>query len=157
MHLPQEKHRSQNEAYRVKLSHVKVLKLKKKCNHSRASYRIYFRKQCLDQPIIPIYFSFPPMPPIPEPQMQPYNLLLRFGNVSKCHGCASLFDKTNEKLYVFGRKEDDRWEKENKDLAVKQFSCLLARRPLLKKENITILCESDKVHDVPEWIKELQH
>ena len=77
--------------------------------------------------------------------------------LSKCHGCASLFDKTNEKLYVFVRKEDDRWEKENKDLAVKQFSCLLARRPLLKKENITILCESDKVHDVPEWIKELQH
>ena len=102
-------------------------------------------------------------------QIQSRNLLLRFGNVSKCHGCGSLFDKTNGKLYVFGKKEEDWWPKVNKDLDVKQWclgkrtfyyctqlSCLLARRPLLKKENITILCESDKVHDAPEWIKEFQ-
>ena len=37
-----------------------------------------------DQPILPISFSFPTMPPMPEPQMQPHSLLLRFGNVSKC-------------------------------------------------------------------------
>ena len=109
------------------------------------------------------------MPLIPEPQIQSHNFLLRFGNVSKCHGCGSLFDNTNGKLYVFGKKEDNCWPKVNKDLAVKQWclgkrtfyyctqlSCLLARRPLLKKENITILCESDKVHDAPEWIKEFQ-
>ena len=101
--------------------------------------------------------------------MQPWNLLLRFGNVSECHVCSSLFDKSNEKLYVFDRKEEDWWPKVNKDLAVKQwclgkrtfyyctqFSCLLSRRPLLKKENIAILCESDKVHDASEWIKEIQ-
>ena len=64
---------------------------------------------------------------------------------------------------MFGRKEVDWWPKVNKDLAVKQrclgrrtfyyctqFSCLLSHRPLLKKENITILCDSDKVHDAPE-------
>ena len=99
-----------------------------------------------DQPIIPISFSFFPMPPMPETQMQPYNLFLRFGNVSKCHGCGSPFDKTSEKLYVFGRKEEHWWPKVHKDIAEKQrclgkrtfyyctqFSCLLARRPLLKK------------------------
>ena len=70
---------------------------------------------------------------------------------------------------MFGKKEEDWWPKVNKDLAVKQLClgirtfyyytqlpCLLARRPLLKKENITILRESDKVHDAPEWIKEFQ-
>ena len=133
MHLPQEKHRSQNERYRVKLNQVKVLKSKKKCNHSRGSYRIYFSKQCSDQPIIPISFSLSPMPPMPEPQMQPYNLLLRFGNVSKCHGCASLFDKTNEKLYVFGRKEEDRWEKGNKDLARETVFLSVSTSPIVEK------------------------
>ena len=37
-----------------------------------------------------------------------------------------------------------------------QFSRLRARRTLLKKENITILCENDKVYHAPEWIKEFQ-
>ena len=72
------------------------------------------------------------------------------------HGCGSLFDKANEKLCVFARKEEDWWRKVNRDLAVKQwcfgkytfyyctqFSCLLVHHPLLKKENTTILCESD--------------
>ena len=101
-----------------------------------------------DQPIIPISFPFPSMAPMPEPQMQPYNLLLRFGKVSECHRCGSLFDKTNEKPYVFRRKEEDCRPKAKKDSAVKQwclgkrtfyyctqFSYLLTHRPLLKKEN----------------------
>lgn len=37
-----------------------------------------------------------------------------------------------------------------------QFSRLRARRTLLKKENITLLCENDKVYHAPEWIKEFQ-
>ena len=114
--------------------------------------------------MLPISVSFPPMPPMPEPQMQPYNLLVRFGNVSKCHGCGLSFDKKN-KLYVFGRKEEDWWPKVNKDLAVKQwcltkrnfyyctrFSCILSRRPLLRKENVTIISEVDE--DISDKIAE---
>ena len=81
----------------------------------------------------------------------------------------SLFDKTYDKFYVFSRKEEDWWPNMNKDLAAKQwclgkrtfyyytqFSCLIACSPSLKKEKITILCESDKVPDATEWIKEFQ-
>ena len=44
-------------------------------------------------------------PPQPEPQPQPYKVIKQCQQVSKCNGCGTLFDKTDEKLYIFGRKE----------------------------------------------------
>ena len=32
---------------------------------------------------------------MPEPQMQPYTLMKRSGNVAKCHGCDSKFEKNS--------------------------------------------------------------
>ena len=58
---------------------------------------------------------------MPKPQMHAHTLLLRFGNVSKCHECGSLFDKTIDKLHVFGREKEDWWPKMNKNLALKHW------------------------------------
>ena len=54
---------------------------------------------------VPIGQSLGPKSPQPEPQLQPYELIKRCKQVSKCNGCGFLFDKTNEKLYILGRNE----------------------------------------------------
>ena len=41
----------------------------------------------------------------PEPKTQPYEVIKQCQEVSKCNGCGTLFDKTDKKLYIFGRKE----------------------------------------------------
>ena len=49
--------------------------------------------------------SLEPKPPQPEPQPQHYEVMKRCLQVSKCNGCSTLFDRTDEKLYILGRKE----------------------------------------------------
>ena len=49
--------------------------------------------------------SLEPKPPLPESQPQPYEVIKQCQQVSKCNGCGTMFDKTDEKLYIFGRKE----------------------------------------------------
>ena len=58
-----------------------------------------------NQPEVPIGQSLGPKPPQPEPQLQPYELIKRCKQVSKCNGCGFLFDKTDERLYTLGRNE----------------------------------------------------
>ena len=60
-----------------------------------------------EQLMISVSLSFPPMPPLPKPQMQSKNLLLKFESLSKCHECVPLFHKTNDNLNMFGSKEKD--------------------------------------------------
>ena len=90
--------------------------------------------------------QLPPMPIMPEPQMDAYIIMKRSGNVSKCHGCGSTFQKES---YVLQRKEKNWWPKvvENTKrwtLSERNFyycpnmACLIKRRPLLIKENVTI-------------------
>ena len=94
---------------------------------------------------IPPSSQLPPMPIMPEPQMDAYITMKRSGNVSKCHGCGSIFQKES---CVLQRKEKDWWPKvvENTKrwaLSEKNFyycpnmACLMKRRPLLIKENVT--------------------
>ena len=49
--------------------------------------------------------SLEPKTPQPEPQPQLYEVIKRCQHVSKCNGCATIFAKTDEKLYIFGRKK----------------------------------------------------
>ena len=49
--------------------------------------------------------SLEPRPPQPEPQPQPYEVIKQCQQVGKCNDRGTLFDKTDEKLYIFGRKE----------------------------------------------------
>ena len=87
-------------------------------------------------------------PPQPEPQHQPYELLIRKGNISVCHGCENPFLKEND-IFILGRTEFDWYPKiEN---ATKTFKlsgarnhyyclkkrCLMLRRPHLA--DITII------------------
>ena len=51
---------------------------------------------------VPLNQSLPAKPFMPEPQNDPYWLLKRTGNISKCHGCRSDLDN-----YVLGRIECD--------------------------------------------------
>ena len=43
---------------------------------------------------------------MPESQMHPYRVIKRYGNISRCHGCESKFDKKKTTMILF-RKEMD--------------------------------------------------
>ena len=57
--------------------------------------------------------SLGPKPPQPEQQRQPYKVIKRCQQVSKCNGCGTLSDKIDEKLYIFGRKGLEWYRKVN--------------------------------------------
>ena len=59
--------------------------------------------KCNNQPEVPLGQSFRRKPPQSESQLYPYELIKRCQQFSKCNGCGTLFDKTDEKLYF--RKE----------------------------------------------------
>ena len=63
-----------------------------------------------NQPEVPIGQSLGPKLPQPEPQLQPYELIKRCKQVTKCNGCGFLFDKTDEKLYILGRNRTEKLE-----------------------------------------------
>ena len=113
-----------------------------------------------NQPEVPLGQSLGPKPPQPEPQLQPYELMKRCKQVSKCHGCGFLFDKTDEKLYILGRNELEWYRKVT--TTTKQYKigqrntyycakrrCILIRRPHVDVKEIKIITKSD----VPEDIK----
>ena len=64
-----------------------------------------------NQPEVPIGQSLGPKRTQPEPKLQPYELIKRCKQVSKCNGCGFLFDKTDGKLYILGRNELERYGK----------------------------------------------
>ena len=95
----------------------------------------------------PLSSQLPPMPFMPRQKMDANIIMKRSGNVSKCHGCGSTFQKDS---YVIQRKEKDQWPKIDRNTkrwahSEKNFyycpnvTCLMKRRPLLNKENVTIL------------------
>ena len=45
--------------------------------------------------------SLEPKTPQPEPQTELYEVIKRCQHVSKCNGYATIFSKTDEKLYIF--------------------------------------------------------
>ena len=45
-----------------------------------------------------------PWIPQPEPQLQPYEIMKRCQQVSKCNGCKASFDKTGKNLDTLGGK-----------------------------------------------------
>ena len=111
---------------------------------------------------VPLSRPIGPTPPMPEPQMQPYQIIKRYGNISKCHGCDGYFDK-RETTWVLFRKETDWWPKTDMLEKTKQWvqtkrnfyyctslSCLMMRRPSLKKENITVIYNGDDVEQANE-------
>ena len=53
-----------------------------------------------NQQEVPIGQRLGPKPSQPETQLQPYELIKRCNQVSKCNGCGSLFDQTDAK-YIF--------------------------------------------------------
>ena len=59
------------------------------------------------QKSVPLGKSMGPKPVQPEPQIQPYEIVQRSGQIKKCNGCEELFDKNNEKLLILGRSEFD--------------------------------------------------
>ena len=65
----------------------------------------------LEQPVVPVGRSLGVIPPQPEPQEQPYELLTRRGNISKCNGCGNNFDKCDTELFILGRTEFDWYPK----------------------------------------------
>ena len=61
--------------------------------------------ECNNQPEVSLDQRFGPKPLQSELQLQPYKLTKRCQQVSRCNGCCTLFDKTDEKLYILGRNE----------------------------------------------------
>ena len=53
-----------------------------------------------NQPEVTLGQNVWPKPPQPKQQPQPYELTKQCQQVSKCNGCGTLFDKTDEKLYI---------------------------------------------------------
>ena len=45
-------------------------------------------------------------PAMPEPQMHPYQVIKRYGNISRCHGCHATFDKKNTTMILFRRERE---------------------------------------------------
>ena len=106
-------------------------------------------------------------PAMPEPQMHPYQVIKRYGNISRCHGCHATFDKKKTTMILF-RKELDWWpdmyilsgewkkwrtSKRNFYYCV-SLSCLMNRRPTLKRENVTIICNGEDIELAKEaWSK----
>ena len=106
----------------------------------------------IDEPWVSIR-AFNPVPPLPEPQDQCYELVKRKGKVSTCCGCKLRFDKTDSDLYILGRNEYDwhikvekkqcrkRYEigRKNQDYCLKR-PCILAKRPLVNTNLIEVVC-----------------
>ena len=44
-----------------------------------------------------------PIPAMPEPQMHPYQLIKRYGNISKCHGCELVWQEKGNNDFVWER------------------------------------------------------
>ena len=61
--------------------------------------------KCNNQPEVSLGQRFGLKPLQSELQLQPYKLTKRCQQVSKCNGCGTLFDRTDEKLYILGRNE----------------------------------------------------
>ena len=107
-----------------------------------------------------------PRPAMPEPQMHPYRVIKRYGNISRCHGCCAKFDKKKTTMILF-RKEIDWWPYVEKLRSMKKWrtskrnfyycvslSCLMNRRPTLKRENVTIICNGEDIELAKEaWSK----
>ena len=113
-----------------------------------------------NQPENSIGQSLGPKAPLPEPQLQPYELIKRCKQVSKCNGGGFSFDKTHEKLYILGRNELKCYgkvattTKQHKIGQRNTYYCakrryILIRRPHLDIKEIKIITKSD----VPEDIK----
>ena len=66
---------------------------------------------------VPLNQSLPAKPFMPEPQNDPYWLLKRTGNISKCHACRSDLDN-----YVLGRIECDFFPLIQKEKNIKVWS-----------------------------------
>ena len=103
-----------------------------------------------DQPEVPIDQSVGPKPPQPEPQLQPYELIKRCKQVSKCNGCGFLFDKTDEKLYILGRNELEWYNKQYKIGQKSMYYCakriyILIRRSFLDIKEIKIITKSEDI------------
>ena len=62
-----------------------------------------------DQTKVPLGQNLKSKTPVPEPHFQPYKIIKRCQQVSKCNGCGTLFDKTDEKLYISGRNKLERY------------------------------------------------
>ena len=60
--------------------------------------------KCNNQPEVPLGQSFGSKPSQPGQQRQPYEVIKRCQQVSKCNAYGTLFDKT-DKNYVLGRNE----------------------------------------------------
>ena len=119
-----------------------------------------------NQPRVSYSNQLGPIPAMPEPQMHPYRVIKRYGNISKCHGCDEKFDKKKATMILF-RKEIDWWPKVDKVRYTKQWktskknfyycvslSCLMMRRPSLKRENVTVICNGEDIEHAKEaWSK----
>ena len=119
-----------------------------------------------NQPRVSYSNRLGPRPAMPEPQMHPYRVIKRYGNISRCHGCESKFDKKKTTMILF-RKERDWWPEVDKVRCTKQWktskrnfyycvklSCLMNRRPTLRRENVTIICNGeDMKHAKEAWSK----
>ena len=112
-----------------------------------------------NQPEVPIGQSLGPKPPQPEPQLQPYELIKRCKQISKCNGCGILFDITDGKLYILERNELEWYEKiatTTKQYKIGQRNtyycakrrCILIRRPNLEVKEIKIITKSDVLEDI---------
>ena len=100
---------------------------------------------------VPLDQSLPAKPFMPEPQNDPYWLLKRTGNISKCHACRSDLDN-----YVLGRIECDFFPLIQKEKNIKvwfpetgpkyyhrNLLCLKKRRPNVKVTREIIKCHED--------------
>ena len=88
-------------------------------------------------------------------------MIKRYGNISRCHGCESKL------TMILSRKEMDWWPEVSKVRCTKQWktskrnfyycvslSCLMNRRPTLKRENVIIICNGeDMKHAKEAWSK----
>ena len=120
-----------------------------------------------NQPRVSYSNRLGPRPAMPEPQMHPYRVIKRYGNISRCHGCHATFDKKKTTMILF-RKELDWWpdmyilrgewkkwrtSKRNFYYCVSS-SCLMNRRPTLKRENVTVICNAEDINHAKEaWSK----
>ena len=115
-----------------------------------------------DQPKVSYSKQLSPMSAMPEPQMHPYRLIKKYGNISKCHGCEANFDKRKTTMILF-RIGMDWWPKLDKVKSTSQWktctktfyyyvslSCMMVRRLSLKRENVTINCNGKDIKHAKE-------
>ena len=80
-----------------------------------------------NQPRVSCSNQFGPRPAMPEPQMHPYRVIKRYGDISRCHGCCAKYDKKKTTMILF-RKEID-WRSD-----VNKLFCLMNRRQNLEEK-----------------------